>query len=164
MPLTPFYTFLQDIRPFGNGSPIAYRYDPAAFAADALGELVSGEMAAFDTTNKRVVRFVRTASAGKFVGITRDSAAGMKKLGNQPALALADLSVFSTGVHELVGTAAEVYSQGDPVYMSGTDTQKVTKTAAGGTQIGIVHNPLNKSIVGAVRVPVLIDEFTVTQA
>lgn len=164
MPPTSFYTFLQDIRPFGNGSPIAYRYDPAAFAADLLGEPVQGEMMAYDTTNERVLRFVRTGTAGRFVGISRDSAAGMKKLGNQPALALTELSVFTTGVHELVGTAADVYGQGDPVFMSGTDTQKITKTAAGGTQVGTVHNPLNKSIVGAVRVPVLIDEFTTVQA
>ncbi len=163
MPFAPFYTFRQDIRPFGNGSPVAYRYVASVFDADALGEPVQGEMLAWDSGNRRVIRFVRTGTS-KFIGIARDSAAGLKKLGNQPALTLTEVSVWTTGVHELVGTAGETYLHGDSVFMSGTDTTKVTKVAAGGTQVGSVHNPQHQTISGAVRVPILIDEYTVTQA
>lgn len=162
MPFAPFYTFRQDIRPFGNGSPLAYRYDASLFAADVLGEPVQGEMLAWDSGNTRVLRFVRTGTF-PFIGIARDSAAGLKKLGNQPALTPTELSVFTTGVHELVGTAGQSYIHGDAAFMSGTDTTKITKVAAGGTRVGTVHNPQNQTISGAVRVPVLIDEYTVTQ-
>ncbi len=161
---TDFYTFRQDLRPFGMGTPVGYRYDPSAFPdVNSLGELVQGEMLAWDSTNNRVIRFVRTASGGKFIGISRESAASIHKLGNQAALNLRELSVFTTGVHELMGQGGQTYLHGDAVYMAGTDAQSITKTAGGGTQVGTVHNPQNRSIAGAVRVPVLIDEFTKTQ-
>src|SRR5262245_47156914 len=117
-----FYTFKQDIRPFGNGSPTAYRYDQAAFTSDVLGQIGQGEMVGWDATNQRVLRFNRTAANGKFIGVSRDSASGLAKLGNQPALQLRQMSVFVTGVHELIGSTGDTYLHGDPVYMSGTDT------------------------------------------
>lgn len=154
-----FYTFVKDIRPFGNGSPVAYRYDAAAFVSDAQGDLAMGEMCAYDATNRRVVRFVRTGGAGSFVGIGRDSAAGMKKLGNQPALNLIEYSVFTSGVHELLGLTGDTYVHGDAVFMNATSTIQVTKTAGGGTQIGKVFLPDGSTRVGQVRVPVIIDSF-----
>jgi len=161
-----FYTFVKDLRPFGNGTPMSYRYDRTAFTSDAQGELGSGEMLGWDATNQRILRFNRTAANGKFIGLTRDSATGLQKLGNQAALnlAVADYSVFTSGVHMLVGTVGDTYNHGNAVYMSGTDTTKITKTqGSNGVQVGTVYNPLNSSVVGAVRVPVLIDEYTVTQ-
>lgn len=163
MAFQPFYTFRQDIQPFGNGSPVAYRYVKSVFDADALGEIVQGELVAWDSGNRRVIRYVRTGTS-KLIGISRDSAAGLKKLGNQPGLDLTELSVWTSGIHELLGTAGETYLHGDSVFMSGTDTTKVTKVAAGGVQVGIVQNPQHVSYVGAVRVPILIDTYTVTQA
>jgi hypothetical protein len=159
----PFYTFRQDTRPFGNGSPVAYRYVKSVFDADALGEIVQGELVAWDSANRRVIRYVRTGTS-KLIGVARDSAAGMKKLGNQPGLDLTELSVWTTGIHELLGTAGETYLHGDSVFMSGTDTTKVTKVAAGGVQVGIVQNPQHVTLTGAVRVPILIDNYTETQA
>ncbi len=157
-----FYTFRGDIRPFGNGSPVAYRYDPTAFTA-AAEDITQGELCAWDSTNRRVVRFVRAGEAGKFIGLSRESAKSIHKLGNQPALNLRELSVFSTGIHELIGKLGETYNHGDAIYMDSTATNAVTKVAGGGVQIGTIHNPQNLTIQGNVRVPVLIDEFTVTQ-
>jgi len=152
-----FYTYRGDLRPNGNGTPVAYKY--SALTPD----LSQGEMVAWNATGNVLARFQRTAPS-KFVGITRDSAIGMAKLGNQPALALIDVSVFTTGIHELIGTSAEVYAHGQAVYMSGTDTTKITKTAAGGVQVGTVHLPQGNTLTGAVRVPILIDEYTKAQA
>lgn len=168
-----FPTFIADLRPFGNGTPFSYRYDRTAFTGDVQvpvgnpsNDLNQGEMCAFDATNNRVVRFQRSGANGKFVGVSRDSATGPQKLGNQPALlaSLNPFSVWTTGIHGLLGTVGETYTHGNPVYMAGTSTNTITKTAAGGVQVGIVHNPQNLSFVGAVRVPILIDEFTITQA
>jgi hypothetical protein len=154
-----FYTYLKDVRPYGNGSPVAYKYDTAAFASDAQGDLAMGEMVAYDATNRRVVRFVRNGGAGLFAGIGRDSAISMKKLGNQPALNLIEYSVFTSGVHELLGLTGDTYVHGDAVFMNATSTIQITKTAGGGTQIGAVFLPDGSNRVGQVRVPVLIDSF-----
>lgn len=163
MPFQAFYTLIKDLRPFGHGTPVPYRYVKSLFDADVLGEPVQGEMVAWDSGNRRVLRFVRTGTF-PLIGIARDSAAGLKKLGNQPGLDLTELSVWTSGVHELVGTAGQSYIHGDAAYMSGTDTTKITLVAAGGTRVGTVYNPENRTLTGAVRVPVLIDEYTVTQA
>jgi len=160
-----FYTYIKDINrgTGGAGSPVAYRYDASAFTTDPLGQPGAGEMVAWDVTNQRILRFNRTGANGKYIGVLREPGDGMNVLGSNPALTPRELSVMTSGIHALVGTGGETYSHGNPVYMSGTDTTKVTKTAAGGVQVGIVENPLNQAIVGAVRVPVLIDTFTVTQ-
>jgi hypothetical protein len=155
--LKEYYTFLKDLRPFGNGTPVAYKYDPTAFSGDL--DMASGEFAAFDATNRRVVRYLRNGGAGNFIGISRDSALGMLKLGNQPALALTELSVFTSGVHSLLGKSAETYVHGTAVYMDATNTQAITTVAGGGTQIGAVYLPGGESLSGAVRVPVLIDGY-----
>lgn len=158
IPPVGYYTFIKDIRPFGNGSAFSYK--------TALIDLVNGEFVAWDNTNKTLVRFVRDASAGPFVGISRDSLVGIQNLGNQPAL-LSNFqkvfSVFTSGIHSLLGTAAQTYVHATPVYMAGTDSQKITTVAGGGTQIGTVHLPDGSTLTGAVRVPVLIDEYTITQ-
>lgn len=166
--MADYSTFIKDInRALSSGSPVSYRYDPTAFTSDPLGiggDVEQGEFCAWDVTNQRVLRLQRAGGNGKYIGISRDSARGMQKLGNQAALALTELSVFTSGVHALLGTVGETYTHGNPVYMAGTDTTKVTKTqGSNGLQVGIVENPLAQTIVGAVRVPVLIDTFTVTQ-
>jgi hypothetical protein len=156
---TDFYTFVKDIRPLGNGSPVAYKYDPTAFSSDVQGDLAMGEMVAFDATNRRVVRFVRTGGAGNFIGVSRDSAISMKKLGNQAALNLIDMSVFTSGVHLLLGNTGDTYNHGDAVFMNATSTIQITKTAGGGVQVGAVFLPDGTQRSGQVRVPVLIDAF-----
>lgn len=161
-----FYTYIKDINRGvgGSGSPVAYRYDKTAFTTDPLGQPGTGEMLAWDATNNRILRFNRTGANGKFIGVGRDSADGFQALGNQPALVPTELSVMTSGVHALLGTTGDTYAHGNPVFQNGTDTTRVTKTqGSNGVQVGIVENPLNQSIVGAVRVPVLIDTFTVTQ-
>lgn len=161
-----FYTYIKDINrgTGGSGSPVAYRYDATAFTTDPLGQPGAGEMVAWDATNQRILRFNRTGANGKYIGVLREPGDGMANLGNQAALTPRELSVMTSGIHALVGTAGETYVHGNPVYMAGTDTTKVTKTqGSNGVQVGIVENPLNQAFVGAVRVPVLIDTFTVTQ-
>jgi hypothetical protein len=154
-----FYTFVKDLRPFGNGTPVAYKYDTTAFSSDAQGDLAAGEMIAYDATNRRVVRYVRNGGAGQFAGLGRDSAISIKKLGNQAALNLIEYSVFTSGVHELLGLTGDTYSHGDAVYMNATSTIQITKTQAGGVQVGAVYLPDGSQRVGQVRVPVLIDSF-----
>lgn len=161
--MADYNTFVKDLRPFGGGSVIEYGYLKSDLAGTE-DDLEQGEMGAFETSSGHVVRFVRDGSAGKFTGMTKDSARAVHKLGNQAGLNLDRVGVYSTGVHMLVGTGGETYNHGDAVYMNGTDTTKVTKTAAGGVQVGTVHNPTKATYSGAVRVPILIDEFTVVQA
>ncbi len=161
-----FYTYLKE-KTGGigaQGSPLAYRYDHSAFVSDNLGDIGQGEMVGWDTTNNRVLRFNRSAANGKFIGISRENAVGLQKLGNQAGLINTELSVMTSGIHQLLGTLGETYAHGDKVYENGSDTTRVTKTAAGGTQVGAIYNPLNLTFTGAVRVPVLIDTFTDTQA
>jgi hypothetical protein len=157
---TDFYTYRQDIRAAFGGSPVAYEPDTG------VTTLVRGEMLAISASTHKVKQFVRDGSAGVFVGISRDSQVGLAKLGNQPALAASlglEFSVFTTGVHELLGTAGQTYTHGLAVYM-GADTDVITSVAGtGGVQVGIVWLPDASSKVGAVRVPVLIDEYTKTQ-
>src|SRR5260370_10623977 len=148
-----FYTFVKDLRPFGNGTPVALKYDPAwttgTYVGAGLGDVVSGELMAYDATNRRVVRYAADGANGVLAGISRDSAFSLKKLGNQSALTASflDFSIFTTGIHEMLGTTGDVYSHGDKVYMSGTNTQAVQKTqgavSGGGSfaQVGVVYLP-----------------------
>ena len=159
MPTSDFYTYQRDVRTPAGGSVVAY-------AATSGLQLYQGEMVAYSSNIRQVVRFVRDGTQGKFAGISRDSQATMRKLGNQSALdqfTAIDFTVFSTGVHLLKGKAGETYSHGDPVYMDSTNTDVVTKTASGGVQIGVAWLPDGSQKVGAVRVPILIDNFTITQ-
>ena len=72
-----------------------------------------------------------------------------------------EFSVFTSGVHELLGLSGDTYLHGDAVYMNATSTIQITKTqGAGGVQVGAVFLPDGTSRVGQVRVPVLIDAFT----
>jgi hypothetical protein len=161
-----FYTYIKDINrgTGGMGSPVSYRYDISAFTTDPLGTPSEGEMLAWDATNNRILRFNRTGANGKFIGVNRDDASGFNKLGNQPGLTPSELSIMTSGVHALLGTVGDTYSHGDAVYQNGTDTTRVTKTqGSNGVQVGVVENPLNQSFAGAVRVPILIDTYTVTQ-
>lgn len=161
--MTDFYTYKGDLRPWGGGTPIAYNVDP-----DLSPAFNQGEMAAWDPGALTLVRWIRDGSGGiKFAGVTRDSQSGIQKLGNQPALKsfLDPLSVFSTGIHELLGVSGVTYTHGAAVYMSGTDTTAVTTSQnVTSVQVGTVHLPDGSSKVGAVRVPVLIDQYTITQA
>lgn len=159
-PPVTFYTYRQDLRPFGAGTPIGYK--------TALTDAVEGEFMAWDSTNKTLVRFVRDGSAGDFVGISKDDLKGIQKLGNQAALQAAfqnPFEVFTTGIHELVGVQGQTYKHGDLVYMYSTDTQSITSTAGSpaGVAVGTVHLPDGSTKTGQVRVPVLIDEFTIHQ-
>jgi len=155
-----FYTYVKDLRPFGSGTPVSYNF------ANLASALFQGEFVAWDAAAKVLVRYVRTGSAGKLVGVSRDSQAGLQSLGNQAALSAAinPFSVWTTGVHEMLGTAGETYTHGIAVYMQGTDTTAITSSqGAGGVQVGSVHLPDGAVKTGAVRVPILIDNFTETQ-
>src|ERR1044071_5368943 len=137
-----FYTFVKDLRPFGGGTPFDYA------VVSTLG-LDNGQMVGGDATNKTLVAFVRDGSAGKFAGLTRGSQLSVASLGNQAGLALSKISVFTTGIHQLVGTAAQTYKHGDPVYMNGTDVTKITLTqGTGGVVVGTVHLPDGTTLTG----------------
>ncbi len=167
-PSADFYTFVKDVRNFGGGSALGYKYDPANVGQNpndtTKTELFQGEMVAWSnsSTTPSLIRWVRDGSAGKFVGISRESATGVKRLGNQAALTPTELSVFTTGVHNLRSNSGETYNEGDVVYMNSTFTDQITKTAGGGTAIGRVFLPNSPAIVGdgSVRVPVIIDEYS----
>lgn len=155
-----FFTYVKDLRAFGEGTPVSYHFTVLTPPA------VQGEMMAWSAASKVLVRFVRDGSAGKFVGISRDSQLSFQTLSNKPALNafLDPFSVWTTGVHQMLGTVGEQYTHGSAVYMSGTDTTAITASqGAGGVQVGTVYLPDGSTIIGAVRVPILIDNFTVTQ-
>jgi hypothetical protein len=166
-----FYTYQQDVRAAFGGSPVAYVSDSTLTVANGGTPLFQGEMVALKVVgnSKTIVRFVRDNTAGNFVGITRDSQQGTAKLGNQPALlqmTQIELSVFTTGIHQMLGTVGETYSHGQPVFMSSTALQTDTITSAAGTNgavVGVVWLPDNSTRVGAVRVPILIDNHTLSQ-
>ncbi|SRR5213593_2963873 len=175
--MSDFYTLKTDLRAFGGGTPISYAYDKAELVA-AQDDIEQGEMVGTveDETLEQtfVVRWTRDGltmgapgAAGAFAGIARDSAKGIHRLGNQSALSLTELSVMTTGVHNLIGLSGDEFEHGVVVYMSTTDTTKVTVTqGSGGVAVGTVHLPNSKAITGdnKKRVPVLIDEYTIAQA
>ena len=158
--MVDYNTFVRDVRS-NNGNPVSYKPDSAL-----AGSLETGEFAAWDATNKLLKRYVRDGTAGKFIGISRDSMKGVRRLGNQAALDPDRVSTYTAGVHDVLGTAAETYKHGDEVYMNGTDTTKVTTVVGSpaGIKIGVVWLPDGTTKSGAVRVPILIDPYTVTQA
>lgn len=172
LPTADFYTFKQDVRAAFGGSPVAYVADPSLSVAQGGTPLFQGEMVALRVVgnSRTIVRLVRDGSAGDFVGITRDSQQGTAKLGNQPALlqmTQLELSVFTTGIHELKGTVGETYAHGTPVFMSQLLLQTDTITTVASTTglvVGIVWLPDNSTRVGAVRVPILIDNHTLSQS
>lgn len=160
IPAVSAYTYLKDLRPFGGGTPIGY--------VTTLTNVVAGEFMAWDNTNKTLVRFVRDGSAGPFVGVSKTDLVGIQSLGNQTPLVAAfqnPFEVFTTGIHLLQGAAGQTYKHGDVVYMNGTDTQAITTTAGSpaGVAIGTVNLPDGSTLTGVVLVPVLIDEYTITQ-
>jgi hypothetical protein len=172
VPAADFYTFVKDIRQFGGGSPVAYRYDPAAIGTEAgdttTGELKQGEMVAWahNTSTPSLVRMIRNGGTGnalKYVGITRESAQGVKRLGNQAALTPTELSVFTTGVHNMKTANGITYNEGDVVFMVDGDTTAVNKDASGSAvAVGRVFLPMDPAVVGdgVKRVPVIIDDYT----
>ena len=155
--MAEFYTYLGDLRPWGNGTPIAYKI------VNTL-ELESGTFAAWDATNGTLVKFIRDGSGGKFAGVLAGSSTMIKSLGNQAALIPPKINVFTSGIHQMLGTAAETYTHGVLVYMNGTTANKITTVqGTGGVVVGSVHLPDGSTLTGAVRVPILIDEYTITQ-
>jgi hypothetical protein len=175
--MSDFYTFKTDLRPFGGGTPISYNYDKAQLVTGE-DDIEQGEMVGLieveSTEQAQVVRFTRDALlmgaaqvTGVFAGIARDSAKGIHRLGNQPALNLDVLSVFTTGVHLLVGETGVEFEHGDVVYMADTDTTEITTVqGTGGVAVGTVHLPIGAAITGddKIRIPVLIDEYTISQS
>lgn len=170
-PSADFNTFVKDTRNFGGGSAVAYRYDPTAIGAVAgagdttTTELRQGEFAAWSITSATpsLVRFERAGLAGKYVGITRESAIGVKRLGNQAALTPTELSVYTTGVHNLRTNNGETYNEGDVVFMNSSNSDQVTKVAGGSSApVGRVFLPMDPAVVGdgSKRVPIVIDEYT----
>jgi hypothetical protein len=161
-----FYTYRQDIRPFGGGSVITYTLDPTVLV------MYQGEFCALKVSGnaRTVVRFVADGSAGDYVGISRDSLTGIQTLGNQVALTAkvySEFSVFTTGVHQMKTTVGETYNHGKAVYM-GADTATVTTSGTSGQPtVGMVFLPDNQQnpVIGAAsqRVPILIDEHTINQ-
>lgn len=154
-----YYTFIKDIKkPGGGGSRVSFKPDAAA-----LGVLDNGWLVGYDTDTKTAVKYVRDGAGNvKYVGIAADSLVGIRTLGNNPALDPDLVSVFTSGVHAMLGTAAETYAHGDEVYMDnvGVNAAVITKAAGtGGVKVGSVWLPEGGTLTGAVRVPVLIDNY-----
>lgn len=154
--MAEYSTLLIDVR-HRDGSPVSYKI------ATTLS-VESGQLMAWATGTKDVVKFTAAGAAGKFVGVSRESSALVTTLGSNAVLKLAELSVYTTGIHALLGTAGDTYAHGDSVYM-GADNTKVTKVDPGaGIVVGKVWLPDGTTKSGAVRVPVKIDDHTITQA
>lgn len=154
-----YYTYVKDIKkPGGGGSRVSFKPDAAA-----VGVLDNGWIVGYDTDTKTLVKFVRDGAGNvKYVGIAADSMVGVATLGNAAALQPDLCSVFTSGVHAMLGTAAETYAHGAEVYMDnvGTDASKITTAAGtGGVKVGSVWLPEGGSLTGAVRVPILIDNY-----
>lgn len=151
-----YYTYVKDVKKPQGGSPASFKP-----AAAIKGVMDSGEFVGWDTDDKNVVRFIRDGAGNvKFVGISRDSMIGVRTLGNNPALDPDLLSVFTSGVHMMLGTAAETYVHGTEVYMETTNTTKITTVVGvGGVKVGSVWLPDGSTLTGAVRVPILIDNY-----
>lgn len=160
--MTDRNTYVRDIRPVhGTGSPVAFPVSPSIMT-DPLGPLARGELVAISHF-PQLVRFVANGTAGSFAGITYSSFVQRQQYGNQAGL-FADLfrsfSVFTTGIHVMTGTVGDRYSHGDLVYM-GANTQTITSAPRSvAVPIGTVHLPNGSTLVGAVRVPFLIDVYT----
>src|SRR3972149_1183347 len=76
MPTSDFYTYQRDVRTPAGGSVVAY-------AATSGLQLHQGEMVAYSSNIRQVVRFVRDGTQGKFAGGARDSQASMRKRGKR---------------------------------------------------------------------------------
>ena len=154
------YTYVKDIRARGEGSVVPYN-----IGAGSPTDLAMGEFVEWDGTNRQLLRLATWSF--KFVGITAFSQLRMASLGNQAALASRNqpFAVWTSGIHKVTGTVGETYSHGDAVYMTAAGgTQAVTKSAGtGGVQVGIAWLPDGTQVVGAVDVPILIDEYCITQ-
>jgi hypothetical protein len=148
------------VRSNARGTPILYK-----LGTTQAQDLRQGELVRWSASDNGIVRHVRDQSG--FAGLTAESqVSNTWTLVNQqrfvpdPVL----VKVFTSGLQELVGTDAETYEHGVEVYM-GADSQTITNLAGvGGVKVGKVWltNLAPKS--GAVRVPVLIDEYTKTEA
>ncbi len=156
MALRDWPSYVGEVRSNYRGTAILM-----ALGQSQTPDLRQGEMVRWHTPNAGIMRHVRDAPG--FVGLTAESmVANLWTLGNQPRY-ISDplvIKVFSTGIHELLGVDGDTYPHGQIVYMAGTDTQAITTIAGGGLPIGKVYllNLAPKS--GAVRIPVLIDEYT----
>jgi hypothetical protein len=154
-----YYTYLFDVKkPGAGGSRMSYKPDAAS-----LGVIDNGWIVGWDTDTKTLVKFVRDGAGNvKYVGVAADSLVGIRTLGNNPALDPDMCSVFTSGVHALLGTSAETYVHGTEVYMDnvGTNAERITTAVGtGGIKVGSVWLPNGGSLTGAVRVPVLIDNY-----
>ncbi len=169
-----FYTYRQDLRAFGSGTVISYVPDAA------LTDLAEGELVGWDQgslTLKRWLQDAGTPTATQlFVGVSQDSQNTIASLGNQSALSnfLVNkrIGVWTTGVHLLLTKVSDVYTHGLAVYAngnysagSGTQRSVTVTQPANGVKIGSVYLPDGSTLTGAsgVRVPILIDEFTLKQ-
>lgn len=164
MTVRDIFTWLGDLRARGDGTPVSFPVDPNVLT-DALGPLAQGEFLARRASDGKLVRFVRDGMAGRYVGISAQSLIEVRLYGNQPGLLapfLEAFEVWTTGLHLIAGSIGETYEHGDPVYMAGTNTQAVTKLAAGGVVVGTVYLPDGSTQIGTARIPVLIDEATRT--
>lgn len=173
-PKNDYNTFRRDIKRYGDGRPQKFLYVMKDGNGNQVGDLLTngdlrqGEMVAWsnNTSTPTLVRFVRDGSAGKFVGVMRDSPFGAKKLGvgydqlfDPPTITVGSsgvqlppagsvlLGVWQSGVHMMRATAGEVYYDGDPAFMAAPSstqlgTDKITNTPGGGAvQIGTVYLP-----------------------
>jgi hypothetical protein len=123
-------------------------------------DLRHGELVRWSAADNGIVRHVRDQAG--FAGAAKESqVSNLWNLGNQPRFVPDPvlLSVYTSGIHEFLGTDTETYNHGAEVYM-GADSQTITTVAGvGGVTIGKVWLPNLSPKSGAVRIPILIDEY-----
>lgn len=137
-------------------------------AADGLVKLIlkvthasfpvnQGDMVYFDNAANIVKALDTDANAANLAGVALDPSAVSSNIDNGLAPAVKAIAVGCGGVFFMKTTAAETYTDGDPMYV-GADAGTVTSVAATNS-VGKVLLPSNvSSITGAtgVTVPVLI--------
>lgn len=118
--------------------------------------LTSGDMIAWDSTNKKAVQATQ-ATDTDFVGVMRGDGQ-VYSLGRDAT----EISVIAKAgeVFEFKTTGSDTYFHGDAVYM-GADAQTVQKSSTGSFLVGYVHLPVHQQENGVaggagVLVPVAI--------
>jgi hypothetical protein len=155
MAIRDWPSYVGKVRSNARGTPILMR-----LGTTQAQDIRQGELVRWSASDNGIVRHVRDQSV---VGLTAESqVSNLWTLGTQPRFTPDPVlvKVFTSGLHELVGTDGETYNHGVEVYM-GSDSQTITTVAGvGGVKVGKVWLPNPAPKVGAVRVPILIDEYT----
>jgi hypothetical protein len=113
MALRDWPSYCGEVRSNYRGTPILMRH-----GTTQAQDLRQGEMVRWSASDNGIVRHVRNQAG--FAGLTAESqVSNLWTLGSQPRFVPDPVlvKVFTSGLHELLGTDAETYNHGVEVYM-----------------------------------------------